>query len=65
MDGLIGTREALQHLPLIWREFGTGCALRCLRAVFTFQKTTFLSMIERPVVKAPSCPLEPQREQGR
>lgn len=48
MKGLICGREALEHLPLIWREFGAGCALRCLTAVVTFRKTTFLSMIDRP-----------------
>ncbi|MBS1151980.1 MAG: hypothetical protein H6Q89_3678 [Myxococcaceae bacterium] len=48
MNGVIGSREALQHLPLIWREFGSGCALRCLAVVFTFRKATFLELIDRP-----------------
>ena len=48
MQGLIGNREALAHLPLIWREFGSGCAFRCIKAVLTGKRTTFLEMTRSP-----------------
>ena len=55
MHGLIGSREALQHFPLIWREFGFGCAMRCLSSVFTFRRTTFLEMVDPPGGGARPC----------
>jgi len=44
LDGVITTRDVLKNLPLIWREFGTVCALRCLRAVVKRERTTFLDV---------------------
>ena len=44
LDGIIKSRDVIWNLPLIWKEFGTGCALRALRAVVTRQRTTFLDV---------------------
>jgi hypothetical protein len=44
LDGVITTRDVLKNLPLIWREFGTVCALRCIRAVVKRERTTFLDV---------------------
>ena len=44
MQGVITSKDVLKHLPLIWREFGTRCALSCLHAVLTGKKTTFLDV---------------------
>jgi hypothetical protein len=52
MEGIITSKDVLVHLPLIWKEYGTGCALRALRAVVTRQKTTFLDV---------ACDCEAQR----
>lgn len=52
MQGVITSRDVLKHLPLIWREFGTRCAMKALSAVLTGKKTTFLDVAcgaERPV----------------
>lgn len=56
MHGVITTREVLRHLPLIWREFGTGCVVRCLKAVVTREKTTFLDCAVKPQVGQLSQP---------
>lgn len=42
MQGFITSRDVVRHLPLIWREFGTRCVVRCLFAVISRQRTTFL-----------------------
>ncbi len=44
LDGVITTRDVLKNLPLIWREFGTVCALKCIRAVVKGERTTFLDV---------------------
>jgi hypothetical protein len=44
VDGIITSKDVLVHLPLIWREYGTSCALRALKAVVTRQRTTFLDV---------------------
>ncbi len=44
MQGVITGKDVLKHLPLIWREFGTRCAVKALRAVLTGKKTTFLDV---------------------
>ena len=44
MQGVITSKDVLKHLPLIWREFGTRCAISALRAVLTGKKTTFLDV---------------------
>jgi hypothetical protein len=58
MKGVIGSRETLANLPLIWREFGPGCAVRCLHALLLGKKTTFLEMTTRP---DPTPEAEPQK----
>lgn len=42
MRGVITTRDVVANLGLIWREFGTICLYRCVRAVLTRSPTTFL-----------------------
>ena len=44
MQGVITGKDVLKNLPLIWREFGTACAVKALRAVLTGKKTTFLDV---------------------
>ena len=45
MRGMIGNRQALAHLGLIWREFGPRCAARCIAAMFSRNRsTTFLDV---------------------
>lgn len=44
MEGLIKRTDVILNLPLIWREYGTGCAVRALRAVVQGQRTTFLEV---------------------
>ena len=55
MEGLITSRDVIVHLPLIWKEYGTGCALRALKAVVTRERTTFLDV---------ACRLESSRSAG-
>ena len=47
MHGVITSRDVVANLALIWREFGTVCVLRCLRAVLRGQPTTFLDVAAR------------------
>jgi hypothetical protein len=44
VDGIITSRDVIANLPLIWKEFGTGCALRAIKAVVTQKRTTFLDV---------------------
>lgn len=46
MQGVIGKREVLTHLGVIWREFGPRCALRCVWALLRGKRrpVTFLSV---------------------
>jgi len=44
MEGVITSRDVIKNLPLIWREFGTLCALKCIRAVVKRERTTFLDV---------------------
>ena len=44
MRGLITHREVLANFGLIWREFGPGCVARCLFALVTRRRTTFLDL---------------------
>jgi hypothetical protein len=45
MRGLITEREVFRNLPLIWREFGFRCLVRCVRALFRPEPTTFLEVV--------------------
>ena len=49
MQGVITSRDVLRHLPLIWREFGTRCVLRCLRALVSRRTCTFLELSQKPL----------------
>jgi len=44
LDGVITSRDVIKNLPLIWREFGTLCALKCIKAVVRRERTTFLDV---------------------
>ena len=43
--GLITTRDVLFHAPAIVRSFGMRPYLRCLGALFTRRRTTFLDLV--------------------
>ncbi|MCI0569725.1 MAG: hypothetical protein L0Y66_03155 [Myxococcaceae bacterium] len=45
MHGVIKGRDVVTHLVVVWREFGTVCLLRCLRALLTGRQTTFLAVV--------------------
>jgi hypothetical protein len=53
MLGVIDGRGALLHLWTIRREFGWACAGRCVRAVFTGERTTFLNLVYARAPRAP------------
>ena len=44
MRGIITSGDVLRNCGLIWREFGPACLWRCLRAVLTTERTTFLDL---------------------
>ena len=48
MNGVIKGRDVLVNLTLVWREFGTACVLRCLKAMVTGRRTTFLACAFAP-----------------
>lgn len=48
MRGVITLRHVVLHLGLVVREFGAGCALRCLVASLRGRRTTFLELACRP-----------------
>jgi hypothetical protein len=45
MRGCITGRDVLRHPYMICRLWGPGCYLRCLRAVMTGQRCTFLELV--------------------
>jgi hypothetical protein len=45
MRGVITDRHVKGNLGLIRREFGSGCLLRCLRAMLTGEQVTFLEVV--------------------
>ena len=48
MRGVITGREVLEHLGLIYREFGPACLLRCLWALVRGRSTTVLEVACQP-----------------
>jgi hypothetical protein len=48
MRGIITQRDVVRNLPLIWREFGVLCLLRCLGALLSSRHTTFLEVAIKP-----------------
>ena len=65
MQGVITGRDVLKNLPLIWREFGTRCAVNALRAVLTGKKTTFLDVACTKSGMLPQPPAETPRRYWR
>lgn len=61
MQGVITGKDVLKNLPLIWREFGTRCAVKALRAVLTGKKTTFLDVACTRTGELAQPPAESQR----
>jgi hypothetical protein len=47
MHGVITTWDVVRHPVLILHGFGARCYLRCLRAVLSRQRTTFLEIAFR------------------
>ncbi|HEY1417777.1 MAG TPA: hypothetical protein VGF41_07715 [Myxococcaceae bacterium] len=48
MRGVITSRDVLQNVGLIIREFGPRCLLRCVWAMVTRRTTTFLELAVVP-----------------
>jgi hypothetical protein len=48
MNGVIKGRDVLANLTLVWREFGTACVFRCIKAMVTGRRTTFLACAFAP-----------------
>jgi len=48
MRGVITDQHVRNNLGLIRREFGSGCLLRCLRAILAGERVTFLEVVFRP-----------------
>ena len=44
MRGIITSKDVFANLGLIWSEFGTLCAMRCLFALVSGTRTTFLDV---------------------
>lgn len=44
MRGCITAREVLRHPVLICRLWGVGCYVRCLHAIVTGRRCTFLQL---------------------
>ncbi len=53
MRGVIVDRHVKGNLGLIRREFGSGCLLRCLRAMATGEQVTFLEVVFSRRIRAP------------
>jgi len=53
MRGVIVDRHIKGNLGLIRREFGSGCLLRCLRAMATGEQVTFLEIVFPCRIRAP------------
>ena len=45
MRGTITATDVLRHPILIASEFGPACFLRCLAALLTGRRTTFLAIV--------------------
>jgi hypothetical protein len=45
MRGIITSRDVVQNVGIIFREFGARCLVRCLWVMATGQRTTFLEVI--------------------
>jgi hypothetical protein len=45
MRGIITSRDVVQHVGIIYREFGFRCLARCLWVLATGRRTTFLDVV--------------------
>jgi hypothetical protein len=45
MRGIITSRDVVQNVGIIFREFGVRCLARCLWVIATGQRTTFLEVM--------------------
>jgi hypothetical protein len=58
MRGVITSKDVLVNLPLIWREFGSACVIRCFRALIRQQisgtHTTFLDIALKQTAVKPN-----------
>jgi hypothetical protein len=48
MKGVITGREILSNLWVVWKEFGTGCVVRCFWACMSGHGDTFLELAVKP-----------------
>lgn len=48
MQGVITSRHVVRHFGLIWREYGSATAWRCVKAVVLRRRTTFLDVVMGP-----------------
>ncbi|HYV43697.1 MAG TPA: hypothetical protein VFA20_02505 [Myxococcaceae bacterium] len=52
MNGVITSKDVLANMGLIWREFGPGCFVRCMKALVSGlvsgKPTTFLEVAVKP-----------------
>src|SRR5438093_605157 len=57
MRGVITSKDVLVNIPLIWREFGPLCVMRCVRALIvqrvSGEHTTFLDIALKQVPAKP------------
>ena len=53
MQGCITARDVLRHPVMICRLWGPGCYLRCLHAVVTGRRCTFLELV---TIRRSGCP---------
>ena len=52
MNGVITSKDVIANMGLIWREFGPGCFVRCMKALVSGlvsgKPTTFLEVALKP-----------------
>jgi hypothetical protein len=59
MLGVIGNRQVVSNIGLIWREFGPRCAIRCVGAMLRGQRTTFLDLAFDTAARGSRPPASP------
>ncbi len=47
MRGIITGRDVVQHVGIIYREFGVRCLVRCFWVLAIGKQTTFLDVISQ------------------
>jgi len=48
MRGIITGRDVMGNVGIIYREFGARCLARCLWALVSGKRTTFLDVVSQP-----------------